>query len=185
MSKRTDINACYLNVLLVVLTATGIYDLRIVIRKNDIKEHRYLVLNEDDPITNWVIDNSDSRDIFLTPYYSLNNFVFGGAMLYYGWPYYAWSAGYDTDLRAKKVREMYESRSSEDLIRQVSENNIRFIVVDDDCRKSDQYKVNELVIASTYKRVFVSGNTSIYDTRERAESIPADLLPIQEADSGK
>ena len=80
---------------------------------------------------------------------------------------------------------MYESRSSEDLIRQVSENNIRFIVVDDDCRKSDQYKVNELVIASTYKRVFVSGKTSIYDTRERAESIPADLLPIQEADSGK
>ena len=178
----TKITAVFL---LVVLTATGIYDLHIVVRKNDIKEHRYLVLDEDDPITNWVIDNSDSSDIFLTPYYSLNNFVFGGAMLYYGWPYYAWSAGYDTDLRAKKVREMYESRSSEDLIQQVSENNIRFIVVDDDCRKSDQYKVNELVIASTYKRVFVSGKTSIYDTRERAESIPADLLPIQEADSGK
>ena len=117
----TKITAVFL---LVVLTATGIYDLHIVVRKNDIKEHRYLVLDEGDPITNWVIDNSDSRDIFLTPYYSLNNFVFGGAMLYYGWPYYAWSAGYDTDLRAKKVREMNESRSSEDLIRQVSENNM-------------------------------------------------------------
>ena len=99
-------------------------------------------------------DNSDSKDIFLTPYYSLNNIVMGGAMLYYGWPYYAWSAGYDTDTRNLEVKRMYEADSSEELMQLIENNNIRFIVVDHDCRTSSEYRVREDVIEATYEAVF-------------------------------
>lgn len=151
-------------VLLVVLTATGLYDLRTVVRKNDIQKGRYLVMREDDPITEWVTENATSQDIFLSPYYSLNNFVMGGAMLYYGWPYYAWSAGYDTAARQEHVRQMYEASSSVELMELVIEYNIRYIVVDNDARNSEEYDIKEPVIRLTYECVYDDGSTQIYDT---------------------
>ncbi len=143
-------------VLVVVLTATGVYDFRTVVKRNE----NYLIFREDDPVTEWVRENATSEDIFLTPYYSLNNIVMGGAMLYYGWPYYAWSAGYDTDLRNYLVKIMYESETSEDLKELIEKNNIRYIVVDHDCRTSSEYDVREDVIENTYEVVFE------YDTND-------------------
>ena len=137
-------------VLVFVLTATGIYDLAIIIKRNA----NYLVFSYDDPVTNWVIENADCDDLFLTPYYSLNNVVMGGAMLYYGWPYYAWSAGYNTDERNRNVRSMYESDSVEELDSLIKEYGIRYIIVDYDCRTSSEYIVREDVIESAYETVF-------------------------------
>ena len=137
-------------VLLFVLTATGIYDLTTVMKRNE----NYLVFSYEDPVTNWIAENATTEDIFLTPYYSLNNVVMGGAMLYYGWPYYAWSAGYDTYYRDIQVKRMYEAASPEELDYLIQENNIRYIIVDHDCRTSSEYDVREDIIEATYETVF-------------------------------
>ena len=121
-----------------------------IIKRNE----NYLVFSYDDPVTNWIIENADCDDIFLTPYYSLNNIVMGGAMLYYGWPYYAWSAGYNTDERAWNVRSMYEADSVEQLKELIEEYGIRYIVVDYECRTSSEYMVREDIIEEAYEVVF-------------------------------
>ena len=167
-------------VLIFALTATGLYDLRTVLRKNDLKSKRYMVLREDDPITKWVSENATSQDIFLSPYYSLNNFVMGGAMLYYGWPYYAWSAGYDTETRQKNVTAMYEAKTSLELIDLVLKHNIRYIVVDNDARKSEEYNLNEIVIQMTYQKVFEYGDTAIYDTRKVLDTPYVPVIEVGE-----
>lgn len=136
--------------LLFVLTATGMYDLTIVVKRNE----NYLIFSQDDPVTNWIAEHATCEDIFLTPYYSLNNVVMGGAMLYYGWPYYAWSAGYDTYSRDVQVKLMYESSSVEELKYRIEENNIRYIIVDHDCRTSSEYEVREDIIEAAYETVF-------------------------------
>ena len=137
-------------VLLVVLTATGVYDFRTVIKRNE----NYLVFSYDDPVTNWIMENATADDMFLTPYYSLNNVVMGGAMLYYGWPYYAWSAGYDTYTRETNVRMMYQASSAAELKYFMKLHNIRYIIVDHDCRTSSEYDVREDIIEQTYETVF-------------------------------
>lgn len=137
-------------VLLVTLTATGVYDYDTVKKRNE----NYLIFSYDDPVTNWIAKNATCDDMFLTPWYSLNNVVMGGAMLYYGWPYYAWSAGYDTYAREEKVREMYQASSVEELDALVQENNIRYILVDFECRTSAEYVVREDVIETAYETVF-------------------------------
>jgi len=137
-------------VLLFVLTATGVYDLTTVVKRNE----NYLVFSYDDPVTNWIAENATCDDIFLTPYYSLNNVVMGCAMLYYGWPYYAWSAGYDTYSREREVKKMYEASSVDKLDALVEEHNIRYIIVDHDCRTSSEYDVREDVIEAAYESVF-------------------------------
>ncbi|MBR6274258.1 MAG: hypothetical protein IKR27_04515 [Lachnospiraceae bacterium] len=159
-------------VLIVLLTITGVYDLSVFIKRNSPANSGSMKFSVDDPVTKWVMENSNARDIWLTDWYSLNNLVFGGAMLYYGWPYYAWSAGYDTDYRSTQVKAMYEAASSDELRELVSENNIRFIVVDNSVRNSENYRVNENVIAQTFGCVYSEGDGEwafrIFDTKVNA-----------------
>lgn len=152
-------------VLVIFLTATGFYDYTMVLKKNQ----NCLQFSLHDPLTQWIKENATSQDIFLTNNYALNNIVLGGAMLFEGWQYFSWSAGYDTASRDVIVREMYEATDSATLDRLIKENNIRFIVVDNDARNSSSYIVNEEVIAKTYVAVYSynenGSNTVIYDTK--------------------
>ncbi len=154
--------------LIVMLTATGIYDFFIVLQKNTPDTAIVLDLNSD--LTAWINENSRSEDIFLTSNYSINQVVLGGAMLYEGWPYFPWSAGYDTDFRTAQVKGMYEARTPEELRSLVEENNIRFIIVDQENRSSGDYIVNEENIKNTFECVYDTGEgewqTSIYDTKK-------------------
>ncbi len=148
-----------------LLTVSGFYDYITVIRKNQ----EAIDLNLESELTKWIINNCDSDDIILSSNYSLNQVVLGGGMLFLGWPYYGWSAGYDTDGRAQLVREMFEANTSEKLDALAKDNNIRYIIVDKDCRDSVDYTVNEYNIATTYETVYEEGSDewkiSIYDTK--------------------
>ncbi len=149
------------------MTGTGIYDFVTVLKKN--QPGTDVVLNLDDRLTKWIEDNSDSKDIFLTSNYALNQIVLGGAMLFQGWQYYAWSAGYDTEARDEQVKLMYEADNPSELKTLVKQNNIRFIIVDHDNRISEGYELNEDNIRNTYAAVYQDGegewSTFIYDTR--------------------
>ncbi len=154
--------------LIFLLTATGIYDFITVLQKNT--PESAVILDLDHELTAWINENSRSQDIFLTSNYSINQVVLGGAMLYEGWPYFPWSAGYDTDYRTAQVKLMYEAKTSEELRELVKENNIRYIIVDNDNRSSEEYYVNEENISSTFESVYTIGEdewkTTIYDTQK-------------------
>ena len=151
---------------ILAMTATGIYDYVTLIARNNPKNS--LVLNLESNLTKWVIQNTSAKDTILSSYYYLNEIVLGGGMLYYGWPYYSWSAGYDTSTRELRVKEMFEADSPELLTKLIEENNIRFIVVDRDCRYNESYEVNEDNIQATYQAVYQQGQgewkLTIYDT---------------------
>lgn len=148
------------------MIATGVYDFYTLLNKNG--PLNSVVLDTDSDLTKWIEDNTTSKDIFLTSNYALNQVVLGGAMLYQGWQYYAWSAGYDTAARDEQVKLMYEASTSEELKELVKKNRIRYIVVDLDNRYSDAYVINEENIKNTFSCVFEEGigeqKTSIYDT---------------------
>jgi len=152
--------------LIIMMTATGIYDFATILKKNS--GDGKIVLNMEDPLTEFVIHNSDSKDIFLTDPYTINQMVLGGAMLFQGHQYYAWSAGYDTAYRDIMVRRMYEADTPEELDMLVKENNIRFIVVEHANRVSENYDLNEDNIRATYECVYEEGEgewkLSVYDT---------------------
>lgn len=150
--------------LVIMLTSTGIYDFTTILRKNTLA----VVLDLDDPLTEWIDENSNSQDLFLTHPYALNQVVLGGAMLYEGHSYYPWSAGYDTTFRMDQLVDMYEADTPEQLMELAKKNNIRFIVIDRDNRTSDYYELNEENIRATYQCVYTQGEgigeTSIFDT---------------------
>lgn len=154
--------------IVICMTVTGMYDFRTVLVRNSKKniENSRLVFNLEDDVTMWIKENTDSGDMFLTSNYALNHVVLGGAMLYLGWPYFGWSAGYDTVGRALKVSQMYGADSQEELLALVREEGIDYIIVDIDNRSSADYELNEALIAGTFEAVFESGQdewkTTIY-----------------------
>ncbi len=152
--------------IILLLIGTGLYDFTTILRKNT--SNSAIVLDLDDNLTQWIINNSNSKDIFLTSNYALNRVVFAGAMLYQGWTYYAWSAGYNTAARDVQVKLMYEADNPEKLKSLTEKNNIRFIIVDCDNRNSKDYVLNEENIRNTFTCVYQDGDdewtTSVYDT---------------------
>ncbi len=158
--------------LVVCLTATGIYDFTIVARKNT--DERNISYPLDDEIVSWISNNTDSEDIFLTSNIYLNysgksnSILLSGAMLYQAWQYFAWSAGYDTSGRDDRVAAIYGATERETLKKLVQQENIAFIVIDASNRLTEEYDLNEAIFDSTYKKVFCSGEgnamISIYDT---------------------
>lgn len=164
--ERKDYLVSFVGILLIIgLTATGVYDFITVLKKN---AYSVVTLDMEDPLTKWVDDNSDSKDLFLTSNYTINQVVLGGAMLFEGWSYYPWSAGYDTDKRTLQVWRMYEADTPEELDGLIKENSIRYIIVDRDNREAKEYTVNEDNIMATYECVYQDGSgedmISIYDT---------------------
>ena len=156
-------------VLIFMMTLTGIYDFTTVLRKN--YREGSITLDMEDPLTKFIREKSDSKDIFLTDSYSINQVVFGGAMLYQGHQYYAWSAGYDTSYRDTMVRRMYGADSPGELDKLVDDNNISFIIVDYGNRTSMEYYINEDNIRASYECVYETGegdwDISVFDTSKK------------------
>ena len=53
------------------------------------------VTYQNDPLIDWLKKNTTPRDIFLTDRFVNHPILMAGRRVFYGWPYYAWSAGYD------------------------------------------------------------------------------------------
>ncbi len=168
LENRLAVRRITAALLVVILTATGFFEYLIVQRRNQPQNN--LVYDLNDPLTLWLKDNADSDDIILSPWYHLHRVVLGGGMLYYGWPYYAWSAGYDTNYREEQVVRMFEAETAEELDSLIKENGIRYIIVDHDARTSTLFTVREDVIDAAYEAVYTEGEgdwkVTVYDTEK-------------------
>lgn len=152
--------------LVVLMTITGFYDYRTVIKRNH--PNYNLQYSMEDPLVEWLDENTTSQDVFLTPYYALSRAVLGGAMLFEGHGYYPMTAGYDTNKRYALTKEMYEASSVRELQGLIEENEIDYIIVDIDARESLDYELNEAVFEAAYEKVYEEGDgkwkLTIYDT---------------------
>ena len=145
--------------LTVCLITTGAYDFFIILRNNG-EGHR-IPVDLDSGITWWLSSNLDESDLLLSPQYSLNEVTLSGSMLYCGWPYYAWSAGYDTYYRAGQQKIMYTTDSPDELRKLVSREGITYILYEDDMM-IDEESCREDVIRAVYPLVFESGRYRVY-----------------------
>lgn len=116
--------------LLVPLTATGISEWCTYINLN--KNH--YVVNANSAMTKWIMENTDPSDVFLTPMWSLNSFYLAGRPSYYGWPYYAWSAGHDTDTRDQIYAWLISGCGGDinEFTRYCKERGIKYLIADPD-----------------------------------------------------
>lgn len=155
-----------LAILLVIsLSVTGIYDFVVIIKGNG--PGRRVTVNMNSELTQWLEENLEKNDLLLTPEYSMNEVTMSGAMLYCGWPYYAWSAGYDTNYRAAQAVTIYTTSDSETLKKTVQQEKITYILFEEGS-EFEQQECREETIAAAYEKVYEThdGRIRIYKTTE-------------------
>ena len=111
---------------MVPLTATGVSEWATYINLNSTP----MSLNVDSPVTKWIIENTDPQDVFLTPQWSMNRFLLAGRPMYFGWPYYAWSAGHDTYTRNTIYQWLVSGCGGDinEFTRYCKERHIRYLI---------------------------------------------------------
>ncbi len=138
-----------------LLTATGLYDYTIIIRNND-SEHGITVDTASD-LTAYIRENLTDSDLVLSGPDSVSELTVSGCRLYCGWPYYAWSAGYDTDTRFEIAKQMYTSMSADALREKIKEAGITYILYENDMYYDD-VPADEEPIREISDLVFASEN---------------------------
>lgn len=148
-------------VLIFLLTVTGFYDFVVIVKDNGDSHSVVVDMNSD--VTAWLEENTTEKDLVLTPADSLSDITLSGCMMYYGWPYYAWSAGYDTDYRLAKAQIMYGTWDPDELRQTAKEEKIDFIIYEDGMT-IDGIEPHEETIRAIYPLVYTSdaGNLRIY-----------------------
>jgi hypothetical protein len=128
-------------ILFVTLTATGISEWVVYYNLN--KNSVEMSLNSS--MVDWIEKNTEPRSVFLTAPFAMNTFFLSGRYAYYGHPYYAWSAGYDTEGRMGIYKQLLTGcdGSLENFLRLCHQENITYILVDNDLRNVSDFTFDE------------------------------------------
>lgn len=117
-------------VLLVPLTITGISEWKVYYNLNK----QFISVDTNSDLTEWIVENTAPDDVFLTPYWSLDRFFLAGRASYFGWPYYAYSAGHDTTTRMYNYDWLVTgcNNNYDEFLRYCKERNIKYLIADDE-----------------------------------------------------
>lgn len=143
---------------------------------------------ENDRLVRWVRGETDPKAIFLSNRFVNHRIMLAGRRVFYGHPYYAWSAGYPTAERDVVYKQMFEERNPQELLMLLQANNISYVAIDDGIRNGDFIKkLNEAVYKSIFEQVFEDtdksyDNLAIFKVPANLSDIPAALLQKSTAD---
>src|SRR5436190_3464314 len=113
------------------------------------------VTYKNDPLIDWLNKNTTPRDIFLTDRFVNHPILMSGRRILYGWPYYAWSAGYNAGKYDRLYAELFESKDPWKVFRLLKENGINYVAYDNAVRQGQFIKrPNEQLYATYFLKVF-------------------------------
>jgi hypothetical protein len=94
-----------------------------------IKNDSIFVINDSpkNPDVLWIRKNTSADSIFLNSYYIYHPASLAGRKVFLGWPYFAWSAGYDTSQRGLLMRQLYENSQFGVACQLLRENKINYL----------------------------------------------------------
>ena len=113
------------------------------------------VTYKNDPLIDWLKKNTTPRDIFLTDRFVNHPILMAGRRVFYGWPYYAWSAGYDASKRDRVYTDLFENRDPWKVYRLLKENGIKYVGYDNAIRQAQFIKrPNQDLYATYFPKVY-------------------------------
>src|SRR5436190_8529868 len=94
------------------------------------------VTYRNDPFIDWLKKNTKPRDIFLTDRFVNHPILMAGRRVFYGWPYYAWSAGYNASNRDRVYTELFERKDTWKVYHLLIVHGIEYVAYDNAVRQA-------------------------------------------------
>ncbi len=109
--------------ILVLMTLSGIIDMFVI--QND----RYITLTDlpTNETAQWIYQHTPADSIIVTENYLFNPASIAGRKIFLGWPYFPWSAGYDTGTRMREHATFYETDDLPTFCNLAKKHNISYI----------------------------------------------------------
>lgn len=150
--------------LFILMTLGGIIDLFPIIndRKYELGDYN---INSD---SRWILENTTKDSVFLNTTFLYNPASIAGRKIFLGWPYFAWSQGYDTHKRGDVIRNILGSTNKSEACSLLLENKIDYVEI----KIQDPPDPNIPPISNLYEEEFVKSyenvisNYSIYSVHE-------------------
>lgn len=117
--------------------------------------------NED---ANWIKNNTSPNSVFLNTTFLYDPASLAGRKIFLGWPYFAWSQGYNTEKRGKILKSILGSEDKQTACKLLEENKIDYLEI----KVQNPPDPNVPPIFDLFQKEFVKGyansqeNYSIY-----------------------
>lgn len=144
-------------VLFFLLIFSGIVDFFPIYNDNKIALPDYLV-NKD---ISWIIKNTKPNSVFLNTNYLYDNASLAGRKIFLGWPYFAWSQGYDTNTREDLRIKLLTTDNLKFFCSTAFRNGINYVGIDSLSDTPINIKFFETNFINSYRNQLSS--YSIYD----------------------
>lgn len=109
-----------------------------------------------DPLVQWIHENTRPHDVFLSDRFVNHQILLAGRRIFYGWPSFSWSAGYDTTRRDGEYRQLFESTDPYAVFRLLRRHRISYVAIDDGVRHNNEFikRPNEDVYSLNFPKVW-------------------------------
>ncbi len=169
LSKSKYVTKFIFIMLILAYIFTGILDFIAFVNSNNSKFAIKFDLNNE--FYKWVIEKTEPNSVFVTGYVTVYPVGYSGRYYFAAWPYFAWSAGYDTVGREKILQSIYSATDLDKLKQILYANNIDYVVIDSAVLNDKLFKVNEKIFKENFELVYqdsdpVYGSVRIYDVRD-------------------
>jgi len=150
------------SVLVILLTLSGLLDFIVLLNIEKGK-----IADDADPLVLWIKNNTSPDDVFLTSYQIYHPVGLAGRKVLLGWPYFSWSAGYDTYSRSSLIQNIYSIRAKEQMCNELQRNKIDFVVTGGNLDDYPGGKDNREFFENTFHTAFKSGTSRfiVYDVK--------------------
>ncbi|PIF03682.1 MAG: hypothetical protein CSA63_01500, partial [Propionibacterium sp.] len=112
-----------------LLVLGGVIDANVYVTKNGAS----VEIDTSAELTTWAMTHTSGDEIFITPTWSYHSFFYSGRRVWYGHPYYAWSAGYPTLEREEQLARLVQGQVPVDeMVQFCRQHNIRYFVASED-----------------------------------------------------
>ena len=154
-------------ILLFFLTFSGIIDIFPIF--NDV----YVQIPDyrNNPAANFIFLKTPKDSVFLNSSFLYNPASLAGRKIFMGWPYFAWSAGYDTDKSGKTMEKIYTSRERGEICKLLKENDLDYFTVEDTSRDPNYPDIDVGFFEREFKSIYKDKTLEIFNTSQNCDAI--------------
>ena len=104
----------------------------------------------------WLQENTKPHDIFLSDRFVNHQILLAGRRIFYGWPSFSWSAGYNVSRRDQEYRQLFESTDPNAVFRLLKQHHIAYVAWDDSLRRNHEFikRPNEEVYSLNFPKIW-------------------------------
>ena len=140
------------------LTLSGIIDLFPI--KNDV--YAEVKDGKNNPAEQYIIANTAKNSLFLNSSFTYHPASLAGRPIFLGWPYFAWSAGYDISFRSSVMKNIYESHNREEVCRLAIGNKIDYITVENTTNDINLPQIDLSFFRENFKAAYADQRKNFY-----------------------